>query len=205
MKAISYLNIKDLSDILLIDKLDIDYIHVDVMDNLFVPNKTVDENQLFPILKKTTKPLDVHLMVEDVYKYIDLYKTINPKHITFHLEVKNTLEIINYIKKQNIKVGIAINPNTPITSLIPFLHLIDLVLIMSVEPGYGGQTFITDSILKIKKLSEYKNENNLNFLIEIDGGINNTTYPLVKEITDISVIGSYITTGDYNNNLNTLK
>lgn len=205
MKAISYLNIKDLSDILLIDKLDIDYIHVDVMDNLFVPNKTVDENQLFPILKKTTKPLDVHLMVEDVYKYIDLYKTINPQYITFHLEVKNTLEIINYIKKQNIKVGIAINPNTPITSLIPFLHLIDLVLIMSVEPGYGGQTFITDSILKIKKLSEYKNENNLNFLIEIDGGINNTTYPLVKEITDISVIGSYITTGDYNNNLNTLK
>ena len=106
-------------------------------------------------------------MVSDVYKYIDEYQELKPEFITFHYEVDlDIMEVINYIKKYNIKVGLAIKPNTKINEIIPYLPFIDLILVMSVEPGEGGQQFIIDSINKIKELKELKGD----FLIEIDGG-----------------------------------
>lgn len=194
MISVSYLAIKDdfKNNLLKLDNLNIDYIHVDVMDGLFVDNKTKDvTNEL--LLTKHKK--DVHLMVKDVKKYVDIYKMLNPEYITFHIEVGNTLELINYIKSNNIKAGLAINPETNIELLLPFLPLIDQVLIMSVHPGYGGQSFIPTSLDKIDYLKKHR----FNYVINIDGGINNETIRLVD--TDIKVVGSYITNGDYKTRL----
>ena len=141
---------------------DIDYLHLDIMDGIFVNNK----NEVINITNK--KPLDVHLMVNDVYKYIDIYKNLNPLFITFHYEaVTGVLEVINYIKKFNIKVGLSIKPSTKVEEIIPYLPYLDLVLVMSVEPGQGGQSFIMDTVDKIRKLKELKG----NYLIEVDGGM----------------------------------
>ena len=205
--AASYLSIKDNLEekIKVLDNTTIDYIHVDVMDGEFVPNKTLDFNSLESILNNTNKPLDVHLMVNDIKSYIDDYSKLKPIFITFHLEATNNLnEMINYIKNLGIKVGLSIKPNTPIESIIPYLKDIDLVLIMSVEPGMGGQQFITNSIDRINYLKEYRSINNLDYVIEVDGGINDETIKLVN--SDISVVGSFITKSDnYQEQVNKLK
>ena len=198
----SFLSIKDnLKDnINLLTKCDIDYLHLDIMDGVFVNNKTWDILEIKDLINNN-KPLDVHLMVSDVYKYVDEYKTLNPDFITFHYEVDlDIMDIINYIKKFNIKVGLSIKPNTKVEEIIPYLPFIDLVLVMSVEPGFGGQEFITNSVDKIKKLKELKGD----FLIEVDGGINNQTIDLVKDV-DIAVIGSYITSGNYEEKIKSIK
>ena len=191
----SFLTIDNIDNVNKLVNCDIDYLHLDIMDGIFVNNK----NEVLNITNK--KPLDVHLMVSDVYKYIDIYKNLNPLFITFHYEaVTNVLEVVNYIKKLNIKVGLSIKPSTKVEEIIPYLPYLDLVLIMSVEPGEGGQTFIMDTVDKIKKLKELKG----NYLIEVDGGINNSTIDLVKDV-DIIVVGSYITSGDYENRIKSLK
>lgn len=192
MISVSILNIKDnVNRIKELDKLNPDYIHIDIMDGLFVKNK-VDMLDLPNIETKR----DIHLMVYDVIKYIDLYKKYNPDYITFHIEaVDNISETINYIKRQGIKVGISIKPNTNIDILLPYLKDIDLVLVMSVEPGSGGQSFIENSTLKINKLKEIRDNNNYKYVIEVDGGINNLTKAKVKN-ADILVVGSYITLSD---------
>ena len=191
----SFLTIDNIDNVNKLVNCDIDYLHLDIMDGIFVNNK----NEVLNITNK--KPLDVHLMVSDVYKYIDIYKNLNPLFITFHYEaVTNVLEVVNYIKKLNIKVGLSIKPSTKVEEIIPYLPYLDLVLIMSVEPGKGGQTFIMDTVDKIKKLKELKG----NYLIEVDGGINNSTIDLVKDV-DIIVVGSYITSGDYENRIKSLK
>lgn len=193
--SVSILSIKDniKKNINIIDKSKADYIHLDIMDSMFVANKTWDFNYVLDLVKDTTKPLDVHLMVKDVISYIDDYKKLSPSFITFHLEaVDDHLDIINYIKKHNIKVGMSIKPNTPLSSLAPYLQYLDLVLIMSVEPGMGGQTFIDSTVDKLKELKEIRNNNNYNFLIEVDGGINDITINKCKD-ADIVVVGSFIT------------
>ena len=198
----SFLSIKDnlKNNINLLTKCDIDYLHLDIMDGVFVNNKTWDILEIKDLINNN-KPLDVHLMVSDVYKYVDEYKTLNPDFITFHYEVDlDIMDIINYIKKFNIKVGLSIKPNTKVEEIIPYLPFIDLVLVMSVEPGFGGQEFITNSVDKIKKLKELKGD----FLIEVDGGINNQTIDLVKDV-DIAVIGSYITSGNYEEKIKSIK
>lgn len=184
-----------------IDNTNCDYIHLDIMDGIFVKNK-VDYNEEYLFKKK----LDIHLMVEDVKSYIEKYKKLNPQYITFHLEVKQNInELINLIKDNNIKVGISIKPNTSINEIIPYLSLIDLVLVMSVEPGKGGQEFIESSIYKINELKRIKEEKNFNYLIEVDGGINKDTINKVKN-ADIKVVGSYITNSlDYEEKINILK
>ena len=132
-------------------------------------------------------------MVKNVKLYTELYSLLNPKYIIFHLEVGNTLELINYIKNKNIKVGLAINPNTNINELKPFLDKIDLVLVMSVIPGKGGQSFIESSIDKIKQIRKL----NSNIIISVDGGINNTNIQKIKEAgASMCVVGSYITNND---------
>ncbi len=198
----SFLSIKDnlKENIDLLTKCDIDYLHLDIMDGIFVKNKTWDISEIKNLINYN-KPLDVHLMVSDVYKYVDEYKDLNPEFITFHYEVDlDIMDIINYIKKYNIKVGLSIKPNTKVDEIIPYLPYLDLILVMSVEPGEGGQKFIIDSVNKIKKLKELKGD----YLIEVDGGINDSTISLVKDV-DIAVIGSYITSGNYEEKIKSIK
>lgn len=202
--SVSTLNlIKEESNLLLLDSTNIDYLHIDIMDNYFVPNYISQFDFINKSLTKLTKPLDIHLMVNDVKGYIDLYSTLLPEYLTFHLENGNVIETINYIKSKNIKVGLSIKPDTDIVELMPYLDLIDLVLVMSVEPGYGGQPFIEEVVLKIKKLKELQNK--YKYVIEVDGGITQTNLDLVKE-SDIIVVGSFITKSDnYQEKVNIIK
>ena len=203
--AVSYLSIKDniKEELSKIDKLNIDYIHVDVMDGVFVANKTMDYLEESSILKDTTHKKDIHLMVEDIKEYVDMYSNLNPEYITFHYEAsKDILGDINYIKNKGIKVGLSIKPNTSVDKIIPYLKNIDLVLVMSVEPGRGGQAFIESSKEKVEEL--YKLQHSYNYVIEVDGGINNETIKKIKD-ANISVVGSYITNGEYESKINSLK
>lgn len=191
MLSISILGIKDNNDKLIeLDNLNPDYLHLDIMDGKFVSN-TVDMS----LLPELVTSKDIHLMVEDVKAYVDVYKKYNPEYITFHVEVGNTKELIDYIHSLGIKVGLSIKPGTNLAEIKPYLHMIDLVLIMSVEPGRGGQPFIEDSIERVKELSNIRIDNNYNYKIEIDGGINQDTIKLVPEC-DLFVVGSYITSSD---------
>lgn len=185
--AVSILNIKDdISKIKEVETSSADYIHLDIMDGKFVSNMT-DMNRVYD------KKLDVHLMVNDVKKYVDEYQKLNPEYITFHYEaVLDSNEMIDYIHSLGIKVGISICPDTEVEALLPYLKNIDLVLVMSVTPGYGGQEFMPISIDKINKLYDLRKENSYHYEIEVDGGINKETLPLVNNV-DIAVIGSYIT------------
>lgn len=189
-----------------IEKLDdttIDFLHLDIMDGKFVPNKTWDIDIIKSLIENTKKPKDIHLMVEDVKFYVDKFKVLNPEYITFHLEIdEDIMYLINYIKKLGIKVGISIKPNTDINMILPYLEFIDLILVMTVEPGQGGQSFIETVIPKVEQLNKLKEK--YNFLIQVDGGINNLT--IKKVDADIYVVGSYITkSDDYQNQINALK
>lgn len=179
-----------------IDEIDkyTDYVHFDIMDGKFTENET-DLNEILNNTRDVTKDKDVHLMVMDIKKYVDLVKHINPKFITFHLEATDKVdESINYIKDNQVKVGLAINPKTNVESLLPYLHKIDLVLVMSVQAGKGGQAFI-DISSKINYLIEYREKHHLNHLIEVDGGIKPEVIDKVKDV-DIIVVGSFITNGN---------
>lgn len=202
----SFLSIKNnlKENIIKLDKSNIDYLHLDIMDNNFVPNITWDIETIKDLLKGTNKKYDVHLMVNDVYKYIDEYSELNPEYITIHLEACNqVMDVIKYIKNKNIKVGLSIKPNTSVKELIPYLKYIDLVLVMSVEPGFGGQTFIANTTNKLRTLNELKRE--YNFIIEVDGGINDNTIKYCM-YADIIVVGSFITNSeDYNKQIELLK
>ena len=204
----SFLSIKEdvKINIKKLDQTTIDYLHLDIMDGYFVDNKTWGIKEVLETLNDTSKPLDVHLMVRDIFKYIDNYKALKPVFITFHLEAtSNPLEVIDYLKQNNIKVGMSIKPNTEISELEPYLSYLDLVLIMSVEPGMGGQSFIKNSIEKIELLNQLRKENNYHYLIEVDGGINDDTAKFCEK-ADILVVGSYITnSADYQNQINKLQ
>ena len=182
-----------------IDNTSCAFIHVDIADNIFVKNKSLDDNLLCNILSKTNKPKDVHLMVRDVKKYVDIYKNINPSIITFHIETGNTNNMINYIKSLNIKVGLAIDLDSDISLLDNYLDKIDLVLLMSVKAGYGGQSFDEKVLDKIKYIREKSD-----VLIEVDGGINNLNYKKID--SDIKVVGSFITnSNDYQKQIDLLR
>lgn len=177
----------------------IDYFHIDVMDGKFVEKNTVDKmNQYSNILKQiTTLPLDVHLMVEDVETYIKLYSAIEPNMITFHLEAikdkEKIHEMIKLVKDNNCKVGIAIKPATEVKEIYEFLPYINTVLVMTVEPGKGGQALIPETLRKVRILKEYLKQHNLDTYIEADGGINLDTIDEVKEAgVDIAVVGNGI-------------
>ncbi len=195
MISVSILNVNDNQNVLKFNNTTIKYIHLDVMDGYFVSNKTLPIDEDLKRLKGLNKKIDVHLMVNDIKQYVDRYKYLNPEYITFHLEAtKDVNDIISYIKNLGIKVGISIKPNTPVESLIPYLNDIDLVLVMSVEPGQGGQKFMTSTIDRVLKLKKLREDNHFNYVIEVDGGINNETIKLVD--ADIFVVGSYITKSD---------
>tara|TARA_A100001015_G_scaffold300920_1_gene387039 strand:- start:889 stop:1545 length:657 start_codon:yes stop_codon:yes gene_type:complete len=171
-----------------------EYIHFDVMDGDFVPNLTFGPQFISNLRDQTNKIFDVHLMINRVGKFLDDYINAGSDIITFHLEIEENLnELISYIKNKGVKVGIAIKPNTPWQEIKGFLHLIDQVIIMTVEPGFGGQSFMKDQIDKIKNISDYTKEKNLRIDIEIDGGINYETGKLCLDAgANILVAGSFL-------------
>lgn len=192
----SILGIKD--DIIKIKNMNnsgIDYIHLDVMDGKYVDNYALPYDEVLEINKNINLPIDIHFMVNNPIEYIEKYKIIKPSFISFHIEVVDSPnEIINYLKDNGIKAGIALNPNTSISRIEKYLSNIDYILLMSVEPGLGGQPFIEETKLKINELKKIRDKNNYKFLIEVDGGINDVT---IKNLgIDIAVVGSYITNCD---------
>lgn len=172
--------------------------HIDVMDGKFVEADTQEKMREYTenIKSVSNLPIDVHLMVEDVKNYIYSYLSLKPNMIMFHLESckeKKIRELIQIITKENVKVGISIKPSTCIEEIYEYLPYIHRVLVMTVEPGKGGQEFMPEMLEKIKLLSRYIYENNLETEIEVDGGINDKTAKAVVEVgADILVMGSYI-------------
>ena len=187
-----------------------DLIHVDVMDGHFVPNLTIGPPVIKTLRKFTNIPFDVHLMISPVHKYIKDYADAGADIITIHPEAtQSLLSSINHIKELNKKVGVSLNPDTKTNVIIDYLDKIDLVLIMSVFPGFGGQKFIPEVIKKIEELNKIRNEKKLDYDIEVDGGINFSNSKLVKEAgANILVSGTTIfneNNGDLKKNIETLK
>ena len=187
-----------------------DLIHVDVMDGHFVPNLTIGPPVIKALRNYTKLPFDVHLMISPVHKYIKNFAEAGSDIITIHPEATENLnESISLIKRLNKKVGISLNPNTKISVIESELKNIDLVLIMSVFPGFGGQKFIPETIKKIKDLKEIKDKNNYNFDIEVDGGINFlNSKDVINAGANILVSGTTIfkeNNGDIKKNIEKLK
>ena len=187
-----------------------DMIHVDVMDGHFVPNLTIGPPVIKALRSHTKIPFDVHLMISPVHKYISAYADAGADIITIHPESTNNLiDSINHIKKFKKKVGVSLNPDNKINVIQNQLDKIDLVLIMSVFPGFGGQKFIPEVISKIVELNKIKTEKKLNFDIEVDGGINFTNYKsVIKAGANILVSGTTIfkeNNGDIKKNIDSLR
>ena len=198
------------SEIKKLEKAGADMIHIDVMDGHFVPNITVGPPVIKTLRKYTKLPFDVHLMISPVHKYIKDYAEAGADIITIHPEATDNLqESIEHIKKFGKKVGVSLNPNTQIDIIEKLLVEINLVLIMSVHPGFAGQKFIPNVLDKIKELKKIKDEKNLNFDIEVDGGINFDNSKLVIEAgANILVSGTTIfknNKGDIKKNIDILK
>ncbi len=187
-----------------------DLIHIDVMDGHFVPNLTIGPPVIKALRSYSTLPFDVHLMITPVHKYIEDYARAGADIITIHPETTDNLESsINLIKKLNKKIGLSLNPDTPIDTIKKNLSSIDLVLIMSVYPGFGGQKFIPEVVNKIKELKNIKKKQNIEFDIEVDGGINFDNSKLVIAAgANILVSGTTIfkeNNGDIKKNIDSLK
>ena len=192
-----------------IDESSADYIHVDMMDGNFVEASNFSVADLKKLFKNTNKKLDVHMMVCSPNKYVkEFAKMKNVEYLTFHYEAhRRPIDVINMIRHTPMKVGIAINPETKVSHIIPMLNHVDQVLIMSVKPGKGGQTFMEDVLYKVETLKDIREQNNYNYIISIDGGINDKTIELAKKAgVDMVVSGSYICkSDDYNSKIDSLK
>ena len=187
-----------------------DMIHVDVMDGHFVPNLTIGPPVIKALKKNSLLPFDVHLMISPVHKYIESYASAGADIITIHPEATNDLlESINKIREFKKKVGVSLNPETKIEIIKEHLDQIDLILIMSVNPGFGGQKFMPEVLNKVKKLDEIRKNLKLNFVIEIDGGIDFENSKLAIESgVDILVSGTTIfknNNGDIKKNIDLLR
>jgi len=187
-----------------------DMIHVDVMDGHFVPNLTIGPPVIKALRNYTKLPFDVHLMITPVHKYIKNYAEAGADIITIHPEATDNLkESINHIKELGKKVGVSLNPNTKIDIIKEFFSEINLILIMSVHPGFGGQKFMPEVLVKIKELKKIKDKQNFNFDIEVDGGINFDNSKLAIEAgANILVSGTTIfknNNGNIKKNIDTLK
>ena len=171
-----------------------DFVHVDVMDGHFVPNLTIGPVVVAAIAKCATKPLDIHLMVENNTFFVELFAPLKPEYISFHIEEeKHPHRLIQKIRSLGIKPAIVLNPHTPPESIEFLLKDLDMVLLMSVNPGFGGQSFIDSVIPKAARLNEMRNRLNPNCLIEVDGGVSNENIHSLKEVgVDVVVAGSYV-------------
>lgn len=182
-----------------------DWIHVDVMDGRFVPNITIGIPVVKSLKKVSPIPLDVHLMIEEPERYIEDFIKAGSDYLTIHIEAtKDPAAVLKRIRELGAKSGISLRPRTPVEDILPLLPLCDLVLVMTVEPGFGGQSFMHDQIAKITRLRAEIQNKNLNCLIEIDGGINDETAKLCRE-ADVFVAGSYVFGRDYRGAIEKLK
>ena len=185
-----------------------DLVHVDVMDGHFVPNLTIGPVVVSAVAKAATKPLDIHLMVENNTFFVDLFAPLKPGYITFHMEEeKNPHRLVQYIRELGIKPGVVLNPHTPAEAVEYLLQDVDMVLVMSVNPGFGGQKFIPTVVEKIKRLKVLRDRINPNCLIEIDGGVNDQNIEMLRDAgVDVCVAGSYVFKHDsYKTAINNLK
>ena len=185
-----------------------DYIHVDVMDGHFVPNLTMGPMIVEAVKKATNVPLDIHFMVENIPFFIDMYKHLKPEFISFHIEEeKHINRVIQKIRNEGIRPAVVLNPATPVCLLEYIVADVDMVLLMSVNPGFGGQKFIPSVLDKIKELRELASKKNPALLIEIDGGVNDKNAPLLREAgADILVAGSFVfKSDDYKKAIDSLR
>ena len=187
-----------------------DMIHVDVMDGHFVPNLTIGPPVIKSLKKYSSILFDVHLMISPVHKYIEAYANAGADIITIHPEATDNMDLsISKIKELNKKVGVSLNPQTKVDVIIDYLNKIDLVLIMSVNPGFGGQKFMPEVLTKIKELKKLQNDKNLDFDIEVDGGINfENSKKAIEAGANILVSGTTIfksNNGDIKKNIELLK
>lgn len=185
------------NEILKVEKLGAEYIHWDVMDGIFVPNKSYTPEQVQEFAKCHKMVNDVHIMVADPKYWAPIFREAGADLVTFHLEAvdcpKCIAKIVGDLHSHGCKAGISIKPNTKVKEVLPVLEQFDLVLVMSVEPGKGGQKFIPSALKKIKKLRKFVDKHHLNCLIEVDGGINGETGQLCRKAgADILVAGSYL-------------
>ena len=189
------------------------YFHIDVMDGEFVENNTIELMQEYvgQIKQISNTPLDIHLMVKDIKIFVNSYIPYEPNTITFHLEAceneEEAKEIIRYIHDNHIKAGMAIKPNTSVEEIYRYLPYINSVLVMTVEPGKGGQKLIPETIDKVKKIKEYIESNNIDIDIEVDGGVNLENVEKLKEAgANIIVVGTaIINSKDYNKTIEEIK
>ncbi len=206
--SVSFLGSLDsIKTITKIEKSNADFIHIDVADGMFVNNSTPFSKDLMYVLKNSEKPKEVHLMTFHLKQFIDAFSFINPECIIF--EYESTIhheKIIKYIRDKKIKVGIAIGPLTDLKEILPFIKKVDIVLLMSIIPGYGGQSFLKETEDRIHQLSKIKKEKKATFEISVDGGINEETIQNIKNDLDRVVAGSFIyKNGNYDQQLDKLK
>ena len=171
-----------------------DLVHVDVMDGHFVPNLTIGPVVVSAVAKAATKPLDIHLMVENNSFFADLFLPLKPKFLTFHIEEeKHPMRLIDHIRKNGVGPGIVLNTHTPVSAIEHIIDEVDMVLLMSVNPGFGGQKFMPVVLEKTRALRELIERKNAKCLIEVDGGVNGLNAPDLEEAgADVLVAGSYI-------------
>lgn len=194
-----------------IEKAHADWIHYDVMDGHFVPNISFGYGILKNVKKVTDMFLDVHLMISDPLKYVDHFIDSGASLIVFHIEAMSdadqTRRMINHIKEQQVQVGISVKPDTDISVIHDYLELLDVILVMSVEPGFGGQSFMPSALQKIADLKKMKTDNHYHYLIEVDGGINEITAQQCKAAgAEVLVAGSYVFNSDnYQERIDSLR
>ena len=193
----SFLSSKNIpEDLKKLNDTDVDFIHVDIMDGKFVKNKTMPFKEMRHIYEYTSKRLDVHLMVEDPSNYIPLYAELNTEYITIHVEIDEDIDKdLKMIRDYSIKCGLAINPDTKVSELVPYLPFLDEIIVMSVYPGAGGQSFIEETSDKIKELRALIDSYNLDISINVDGGVNDKTKDKCVG-ANILTAGSYIVGSD---------
>ena len=195
-------------DVKKVSKAGADYIHVDVMDGHFVPNLTMGPMIVEAVKKACDVPLDIHLMVENISFFIDMYKHLKPEFISFHIEEeKHINRVIQKIRNEGIRPAVVLNPATPVSLLEYIISDVDMVLLMSVNPGFGGQKFIPSILDKIKELRALASKKNPALLIEVDGGVNDKNAPLLRKAgADILVAGSFVfKSDDYKKAIESLK
>lgn len=193
------------SEVDAVTKAGADWLHVDVMDGHFVNNITIGPPVVKSLKRVAKIPLDVHLMIEKPERYIKEFINAGADYLTIHVEAtENPEQVLKDIRALGAKPGITLRPRTSLDAIKKFLPLVDLVLVMTVEPGFGGQSFMADQVPKITELKKLKQENNYRYLIEVDGGVNSESLPMLED-AEVLVAGNFIFSQDYKTAIKLLK